>query len=254
MLGLFSIGSVFPRKQVPVIIYHSIDETGSCLSIRPSVFKKQMELIKEGGYRTLTATELVRDLEEKQDIPDNTVVITFDDGFENNYSVAFPLLSNLGLKATIFLATDYVGRRHTWDKEYGVPNLPLLTWDMINEMCKYGMDFQSHTATHPHLPMLPEEKIRDEIRRSRLTIENRLGRKCDILCYPYGEFDTCAIRILKEEGYVSAFACQPDRDDLYSKRRIGSGHLTTPLAFKAVLKGNFGIYQKMKKMARSRNS
>lgn len=250
MFGLHSISFILANRRVPVIVYHSVDESNSCISIRPSEFKRQMEFIKENGYNTLTVSELVDNMRKGNGIPDKVIALTFDDGFENNYHVAFPILKDLGLTATIFLTTDYIGGKCTWDKKDDIPDLPLLTWDMIKEMNEFGIDFQSHTATHPHLPLLSEDRIRDEIRRSRLTIEDMMGKRCDILCYPYAEFDERVVRILPEEGYVAAFAGHPEHEDIYSIRRVGSGHLTTPLSFKVALKGTFPLYYSLKKMTK----
>lgn len=254
MLGLYGIGTVLPKKRPPIIVYHSVDESGSCISIKQSLFKRQMELIKESGYRTITVRELVDFLLNGEKTPDKAVVLTFDDGFESNYSIAFPILKELGFTATIFLTTDYINKTCAWDKEDNIPDLPLLSWEMIEEMSKAGIDFQSHTATHPHLQLLSYDKIRDELSRSRKIIEDKLNKKCDILCYPYAEFDNKVIRILQEEKFTAAFAGQPEHNGMYSIKRIGSGHLTTILSYRAALRGRFEIYYDLKKIFRPLSS
>ena len=253
MLSLYCIGTILPKKRIPILVYHSIDESGSCISMRASEFKKQMEFIKEKGYKTFTASELVYILRKNGSMPNKAVVLTFDDGFENNYSVAFPILKSLGITATIFLTTDYVGKKCTWDKKDDIPDLTLLSWEMINEMSKFGIDFQSHTATHPHLPLLSNDKIKDELKRSRIAIENRLGKRCDILCYPYTEFDMRVVQILKEEGYIAAFTKHSDHEDIYTIRRVGSSQFNSMLAFKTALKGTFPVYYSLKKIIKGRN-
>lgn len=250
MLCLYSMGTILPKRRVPIIVYHSVDESGSCVSIGPAEFKRQMEYIKKNGYKTLTVSEFVDFLRKGNKIPDKAIVLTFDDGFENNYSVVFPILKELGLTATIFVTTDYIGKRCTWDKESDIPDLPLLSWEMVKEMSESGIDFQSHTAKHPRLPLLPDDRIRDELRRSCITIEDRLGKRCDILCYPYGEFNQRVIHILREEGFAAAFAGHPEYENIYAIRRVGSGHLTTPLSFKVATRGNFAIYYNLKKIGR----
>lgn len=247
MFGLYGMGTILTNKRPPIIVYHSVDESGSCISIRPQDFEEQMRFIKEKGYKTLTASEFVNMLKRDIPMPDRSVILTFDDGFENNYSVAFPILKKFGLKATIFLTTDYISRKCTWDKKSDIPDLPLLTWEMIKEMSESGIDFQSHTATHPHLPLLSDNEIRDELRRSRNIIKNKLGKDCNILCYPYAEFDKRVVYILKEEGYESAFAGHPDYEDIYSIRRVGSAQFNSHITFKTALKGTFPIYYSFKK-------
>lgn len=253
MLGLYGIGLII-KRQVPIIVYHSVDESGSCISISQSRFKRHMEMIKESGYRTITVRELVDLLLKGVEIPDNTVVLTFDDGFESNYNTAFPLLKELGLTATIFLTTDFISKKCTWDKEDDIPELPLLSWEMIEEMSKAGIDFLPHTATHPHLPLISDDQKRDEFRRSRKIIEDKLNIRCDILCYPYAEFDNNVIRILKEEKFVAALAGRPEHNGMYAIKRIGSGHLTTLLSYRVALKGSFEIYYGLKKIFRPQSS
>lgn len=242
MYGLNGMATVLPGPNPQVLVYHSVDESGSCVSLSAKEFQRQMSYIKENGYRTLTVSEMISARRSGKRETEKTVVITFDDGLRNNYELAFPVLSELGLSATIFLATDYIGKMSSWDRAYGIAELPMLTWDMISEMDGYGIDFQSHTATHPHLPELPEKQVREELRRSRAAIEDNLGKSTDIICYPYGEFNDDVVRILKDEGYIAAMAGHPDKEDIYAVRRVGSAHLSTPLAFKVALKGGFPIY------------
>ena len=250
MLCLYGIGTVMPKKRVPIIVYHSVDESGSCISMSVSEFTGQMEYIKKNGYKTLTAGNLADNLRKGIKMPDRSVVLTFDDGFENNYSVVFPILKNLGLTATIFLTTDYLSKKCTWDKKDDIPDLPLLSWDMVREMSKHGIDFQSHTATHPHLPLLSDDIIKNELRKSRLAIEDKIGTKCDILCYPYAEFDARIVNILRDEGFIAAFAGHPDYEDIYSIRRVGSAQFNSMPAFKTALVGTFPMYYSLKKIAK----
>lgn len=246
MTGLYGVGSVLPRRRTPVIIYHSIDYSGSCISMAPPEFERQMEIIKEEGYAAITLRELVEGLRKGEE-KSNSVVLTFDDGFRNNYEAALPILKKFGFKATVFLATGYLGKKCTWDKRQDIPDLPLLTWEMVKEMDSYGIDFQSHTVTHPHLTGIPDKKIREELRKSRWAIEDRIGKRCGIFCYPYGEYDSRVIEVVKEEGFSAAAAIRPEKEGLFSIGRVGSGHLTTRMAFKAALKGTFPFYFSLKR-------
>lgn len=249
--SLYNIGAILPKRRAPIIVYHSVDDSGSCISVRPSEFEMHMRYIKESGYKTLTLTEMVNIWKQKIKEPYKAVVLTFDDGYLNNYDVAFPTLKAFGLTATIFLTTDFIGKRCTWDKKGEIPDLPLLTWEMIREMDQYGIDFQPHSATHPHLTSLTVSQIEEEIRRSKQVIEERLDKECRLFCYPYGEFDERIINVLIKLGFIAAVAGQSVQEDLYSLRRIGSAHLTSPLAFKTALKGRFSAYYFIKKTVRS---
>jgi len=249
--ALYGVGTILPRKRVPVLIYHSVDDSASPVSIHPHAFREHLEVLRDAGCRTTTVSEVVDGLRRDGSAPDGLVALTFDDGFESVYAEALPILEEFGFTCSVFLATEYVGKTCTWEKERGVPDLPLMSWKMAKEMGRLGIDFQSHSATHPHLRSLPAERIRKELRRSREAIEDELGTRCDILCYPYGEFDQRVAALLPAEGYVAGFGCTYwGRPGIFSLKRIGSGHLTTPLALKVALKGYFDIYYNAKMVAR----
>lgn len=249
LFGIYNFGTILSKRHPPVLLYHSIDESGSCISTKPSEFGRQMSLIKENGYTTLSLGEMVKIWKEGVSYPAKAVVLTFDDGLQNNYEVAFPILKKFGFTATIFLTTDYIGKRSTWDRKRGIPELPMLTWEMIREMDRNKIDFQSHTATHPHLPRISYDRIKYEIISSRAVIEENLGKRSNIFCYPYAEYDERTINVLKEEGFIAATAEHPDNENLYAIRRVSSAHLTTDLAFKTALAGGFQLFYSCKYLA-----
>ena len=159
---------------VPVLMYHAVmaDPWGNDeLFIHPDDMRAQLEYLLDNGYDPI----FFSDLTHLSDY-DKPVILTFDDGYENNYTDLFPLLKEYGVKATIFVITDRFG----WDR--------YLSPDEIVEMSQSGLvDIQSHTASHPHLPTLDYGQQEEELGRSRLAIA-RLTRKApDVLCYPYGE-------------------------------------------------------------------
>lgn len=101
---------------IPILCYHSIDNSGSLISTAPSLFTKQIEYLKKHHYRVVSLSELLRVLHAREFVSPKTVVMTFDDGYKNNYTYAFPLLKSCGFSATIFLATEYVGQKAGWMK------------------------------------------------------------------------------------------------------------------------------------------
>jgi peptidoglycan/xylan/chitin deacetylase (PgdA/CDA1 family) len=139
-------------------------------------------------------------------------VITFDDGWVDNYTNAFPLLKKYGLSATIFLITD----------EIGTPGM--LTWAQVREMEAAGIDFGSHTATHPVLTTTDEPRTRDELTRSRERLQRELRRPSRWFCYPKGAYNDQALRIAREL-YVGALSTREGPvapgEDLHHLRRIG---------------------------------
>ena len=145
---------------ITVLNYHKIDDMNIALSVLPSDFDRQMAYLKEHGYNTINSQQLYEYLANGTPLPSNPIMITFDDGYEDNYRNAYPILQKYGFTGTIFVITDFVSAQ---------PNY--LTWEQIKEMKAHGMDFQSHTATHQSMTGLSEEQLRQELTKSKQTLE-----------------------------------------------------------------------------------
>ena len=138
--------------KVLVLNYHMVNTMFISLAIEPEDFEWQMKYLVDHGYHSITIDELYAFLEGKGTLPERPVLITFDDGYVDNYTNAYPILKKYNLKATIFIVTGFVSKR----KGY-------LTWDQLREMERNGITAQSHTVTHAPLPELPDERIREEL-------------------------------------------------------------------------------------------
>ena len=216
--------------KIPILFYHKINYPHPEAKIRelyvtPENFQRQMRYLKWRGYKPITLCKLVNGLNLKEQLPSKPIVLTFDDGYEDNYTYAFPVLKKLGFTATVFLITRDIGSSSGWSDSEETVKEPLLSWDKIKEMSDYGIDFQSHTHTHPSLIKLDKKRIKEEILTSKEIIEQKLKKKVDFLCYPYGHFNSQIKQILKEAGYKGAVTTKrgivKEPDDLYSLKRIG---------------------------------
>jgi len=180
---------------VPVLMYHSIAvEEGNPIRMPVEQFDKEMKYIKDHGYTTLTLNELYDYFENKVPVPDKSIVITLDDGYEDNYTAAFPVLKKYGLKATIFMVTSVIDVN---------PNC--LTSAQLKEMDKAGIDIESHTATHPDLDTLSYSEQLSELKESKATLESILGRPVNYVAYPTGKYNDNTLKAVKEAGYKMAF-------------------------------------------------
>lgn len=227
---------LFQRKVgIPILTYHSVDDSGSVISISPECFRKQMKYLRCKGYQSISLPELVDYLQTDGVVPQKLVIITFDDGFMNNYETAFPILRDCGMTATIFVVTDLIGKLCTWGTLEGFPETPLMSWTEIKEMHRHGIDIQPHSCTHPRLTALAEDQVFDEVLRSKQEIEQTLGKQAGVFCYPYGSFDSKVISIVKRTGYIAAVTTMFGRsfsaDERYRLRRVGSAHFTTQARF-----------------------
>lgn len=177
-----------------ILTYHSIDESGSPISMPAAVFARHVRFLASGRVRVTTVDELLR-------LPDDTdaVAITFDDGFANFGALAAPLLAEHGLASTVFVVTDHVGGTNEWGGfgDPGVPILPLLDWDDLGRLCELKVSLGSHTRTHPRLALLGPEELRDEIVHGARFLFEHTGRQPAGFAYPYGSTSPAAAAVVR---------------------------------------------------------
>lgn len=199
--------------KVLVLNYHMVNSMFISLAVEPSDFDWQMKYLVDHGYHSITPDELYDFLAGRGTLPDRPVLITFDDGYEDNYTNAYPILKKYNLKATIFIVTGFVSKR----KGY-------LTWDQLREMEKHGITAQSHTVTHAPLPDLPDDRIREELVESKRQAEEELGHPIEFIAYPTGVHDLHIVGIAKEAGYKGGFTVKygnVDREsNIYALERV----------------------------------
>jgi len=191
---------------VPILVYHRIivddsprDPSGFAMPV--SQFERQMRYLHDRGYRCLSLTELLQLSRYELPQRDRAFVLTFDDGYEDFLTHAYPILRRYRFTATVFLITDWVRkeshRRRTQD-------VPMLTWEQVRALHDEGISFGSHTCTHPHLPDLSSEEIWYELTASKQRLEAELGQEISVLAYPYGESNSEVRRLAVQADYEAA--------------------------------------------------
>lgn len=215
----FSMNESMPLKYntagVCVLMYHSIGyEKNNRLRIPQQQFKQQMKYIKDNGYTTLTLQELYSFFTQNKPVPKKSVVITFDDGYLDNYKYAYPILKQLGLKATIFVIVDNI------DKDNRCMNSK-----QLKELQDNGIDIESHTFKHEELSSLSYEKQLTVLKQSKDTLEKILNKKVNFIAYPFGKYNENTIKASKGAGYTMGFATGGKvarrSDGIYALHRIG---------------------------------
>jgi peptidoglycan/xylan/chitin deacetylase (PgdA/CDA1 family) len=178
-----------------ILTYHSVDETGSAISIRPSVFDRHVRWLASGRVSVVGLTELL-------DVPDDrdALAITFDDALANFRSEAWPRLKEHGLPATLFVPTAYVGRTNNWGTMPGgdMPELPILDWRSLARLQEEGVTLGSHSRAHPDLRSLDPTAAREEVLGSIDDIERETGRRPESFAYPYGYWDAAVAAIVRQ--------------------------------------------------------
>ena len=179
--------------RIPILMYHSISDENpeNSLMVPPSMFEEQMAWLEENGFTAMNLDEAIEAMETGK-VPKNPVVITFDDGYMDNYKSAFPILKNHNLKATFFVITD------------GVDNGYYMSSDMLKEMQAEGMSIENHTANHLELNKLSREDAYEEIKKAQDYLRDTIGSNGDYLCYPVGRYSDETIEICKELGIKAA--------------------------------------------------
>lgn len=215
------------NNHVPILTYHRIipvkpSAPGHGIWVEVGKFRQQMRLLHLLGFNTISLDMLA----SGDKFPKKPIIITFDDGYQDNYLYAFPILKQYGFTATIFLVSGQIRGStsgsgiNQWDYCSGEEQLSLLSIDEIKEMAKYGISFGGHTVTHPHLPQLDRDTASEEIVRGKKEIELIIEQDVTAFCYPYGELDHEVKQMVKNAGFKCACACDTEVDDLYELRRI----------------------------------
>lgn len=243
---------------IPVLMYHHVNPQGNFINVKPGAFESHIRYLKEKGYTTLHTNEFNLILKGKLPCPKKPVMLTFDDGWLDNWIFAYPVLLRYQIKAVIFTVTSWIaesGRRKRSDEEItaGLPTHTecqkmvdsnqsadvMISWDEIIEMQNSGLiEFQPHTHRHQRWDKLyNDDKMRinnelhGELETSKKIVEGRLNKKCNVLCWPWGKYNEDYINIARSMGYELLFTTDKGTNtpatDLLKIKRIVIGDIST---------------------------
>jgi peptidoglycan/xylan/chitin deacetylase (PgdA/CDA1 family) len=192
---------------VPILMYHAFAEKGEAatryvLPIRD--FKLQMRALRLLRYRVISLDEYLDCLVRGQLPPARSVILTIDDGYQDNYLLVYPVLKQLDLPATIFLVSAYLGKTNRWDRDSVLTGRALFDRADAQEMQENGVSLGAHTRSHPALTRLSNEEMMEEICLSKVELEQILGRPLRLFSYPYGEYDHDVATVVQEACFEAA--------------------------------------------------
>ncbi|HEY9426823.1 MAG TPA: polysaccharide deacetylase family protein, partial [Gemmatimonadaceae bacterium] len=191
----------------PILCYHKVERRHELgvTRISPRRFARQIERLAARGWRTLTLAELSACVRGERAAGPRELAITFDDAYRGLREHAFPILEAHGFSAICFVITEYAGRLNRWDIAYGGRRFAHLAWRDMRKWQERGMEFASHTATHPRLTWVDDARLARELSASRDALERALDIRATAVSYPFG---ACAVRErdrAAREGYDIGF-------------------------------------------------
>jgi peptidoglycan/xylan/chitin deacetylase (PgdA/CDA1 family) len=211
----------------PVILYHKIDKPAPDSLLRgaftpPARFARQMAYLKKQGALFYTASELIEHFREHGAFPANGITLTFDDGWKDNYTNAFPILRELGIKATVFLVPSCIGQVSSKVRGEGEGARAHLTRAEILEMSQHGIEFGSHSMNHKLLDRISPQEVKVEVEEAKRRLEDLLQKPCKVFAYPAGYFSDVARRAVEDAGHIAAFSTRygpVDHLDIFALNR-----------------------------------
>jgi polysaccharide deacetylase len=243
------------KYEVPVVMYHRVinnseNEGIYGTYIYEDIFRQHMQYLKDKNFDVITFEDLHKiGWRNRFQRNKKYIMITFDDGYVDNYNLAFPILKEFGFKATIFLMGE--STYNEWDVNAGgEKKFELMDKFMIKEMQDYGIEFGAHTFNHPKLNKLSEEKIRHQIVDVKKPLEEKIEKEIITFAYPYGILNDYAKKMAREAGYTFTVSTDSGSvclsDDLYQIRRIAIFPNTNLFSFKRKVAGNYN-FKKIKR-------
>ena len=225
-------------ERIPVLMYHRIgdalNEWEQKYCISPDNFSAHMQALFDKGYKACNANDFVDWLTGSIQLPDKSLLITFDDGYLGVFEHGLPVLKAFQWPAVMFLVSDLIGKEDSWcksDNPVG-DTYPLMGIDEIHTMRAHGFSFFSHSRSHADLSQCDETELTNQLKGSREDLERLLDEPVDYIAYPYGHYNDLVLDSARKAGYKAAFSVQPGFNrpgvDPYRIRRIDVFGMDTP--------------------------
>ena len=214
---------------VPILAYHSISRDSVPgfreFVLSPDLFSRHLDFISREGYTTITVSSLASAmLMPRRELPEKPLLLTFDDGFVDFYTQAFPVMKQYRMTGTLFVPTAYVGKTSGWLVKETATDRYMLDWEQLREISASGIECGAHSHTHPMLDALSARQAYEEIVHSKLILEENLGGVASSFAYPYGFYSTETRRLVRRAGFAAACAIRyrlsSTTDDLFTLSRL----------------------------------
>lgn len=234
------LGYLHCNYTVPILMYHSLDKerVGTFAAVSEETFRRQMKFIRKHGYNVILLDEYCRLLENKEAIPRNSLVITFDDGYKDNLA-GIKVLRDFDFPATIFLVVDKIGKDGYLSKQ-----------DIAGFLVDSKVRIGSHTLTHAYLPSQEREELKRQIYGSKIKLETLFSRPIKTISYPIGGFNYRVLQTVESGGY--SCGCTTNRGfssslNRFALRRIKVTNRDSGIHLWVKLSGFYNVFKRPKK-------
>lgn len=233
-------------RPIPVLMYHEINKPAqawSSLAVSPDAFREQLSYLRDSGYVTLTGGALADLFAAGSAVPERTVVLTFDDGFEDFHRHAIPALIECGFTATVYVTTGWI--QDAGPESAATRPGQMLSWSQVAEAATVGMEVGAHSCQHPQLDQIAAGRLRDELYSSKATLEDKLQIPVPGLAYPYGYSNRLVREMSREVGYSHGYAVRNMMTspglDLFRLPRLTVHHSTGLAEFRRLVAGQLAL-------------
>lgn len=222
-VAIESVPVVREDVRVPILVYHSVrphiakeSSYQEAYDITPELLRRHLEYLKENNYTAVSFDALADYFDTGAPLPTKPIILSFDDGWENQYEYTFSLLQEFHTTATFFVFTNAINRGNH------------LTWNELREMRDAGISIGAHTKTHPYLQKITDpKKLTQEIAGGKKILEDELGMKVTSFAYPFGQYNDATVEEVKKSGFRVARSLQGGVMQSESERYILRANLTT---------------------------
>lgn len=214
--------------KVPILMYHEVTSNphsgGLGLRVPVNKFNWQIKYLHSHGFHSVSLNDVMNNFKFGIKLPSKPIVITFDDGYENNYTYALPILKKYKFKATVFLVYNTLNKTNTFDKQFHQPRIRMLKDWQVRKLISNNIEVGSHTLNHPILTKIKPITAKKEIRNSKIALEKRFGIHIRIFCYPHGKYNSRLKELVKQAGYACAVTTRQGvsniHSDIYLLKRV----------------------------------
>lgn len=227
-------------QYLPILGYHRVGpyRNDHVPTVSAEAFERHLTFLARHRYRVLSLLEVAGQLDRGETVPSRSTVITFDDGYEETHTVAWPLLKRFGFPATVFVCPG----------EVGLPGFA--TWKQLTELSRDGIVIGCHTMHHSYIPVVKPERLPEELVDSKRAIEERIGQPVQLISYPVGGFTMQARTMVEGAGYLAA--CTTNRIspiawvDRFALRRIKMTERDRSVTMLVKLSGYYDLFRQLK--------